>query len=190
MQCSAVLLAGGKSSRMGRDKALLEFGGRPLWQHQLETLRRLSPAQLLLSGPARNGIEGVPDEMEDAGPLGGIASALKRTATPLLVVLAVDLPYMTSELLGSLLAKCQADCGIVPCSRGRLEPLAAVYPVLCASLAVAALEQGKFSVQDWVRSAFDRGFLRTREILPNEKRFFLNLNTPEDYARAQHGEID
>ena len=53
MRCSAVLLAGGKSSRMGRDKAFLEIEGEPLWQRQLATLRRLAPEQLMISGPLR-----------------------------------------------------------------------------------------------------------------------------------------
>ena len=76
MRCSAVLLAGGKSSRMGRDKALLEIDGEPLWRRQLATLRALEPEQLMVSGPPRGEGETVADEIEDAGPLGGVAAAL------------------------------------------------------------------------------------------------------------------
>jgi molybdopterin-guanine dinucleotide biosynthesis protein A len=179
MRCSAVLLAGGKSSRMGRDKALLELGGRPLWQHQLDTLRQLSPDQLLLSGPSR-----------DAGPLAGIAAALRQSTSSLLVVLAVDLPSMTADFLRSLLAQCEKGRGIVPSSRERFEPLAAVYPSSCASLAADALRRGEFSVQDFVQRALDQRYLHEREISPNEKWLFQNLNKPDDYERARHGEID
>jgi molybdopterin-guanine dinucleotide biosynthesis protein A len=190
MRCSAVLLAGGKSSRMGRDKALLELGGRPLWQHQLDTLRQLSPDQLLLSGPSRDGIEGIADEVKDAGPLAGIAAALRQSTSSLLVVLAVDLPSMTADFLRSLLAQCEKGRGIVPSSRERFEPLAAVYPFSCASLAADALRRGEFSVQDFVQRALDQRYLHEREISPNEKWLFQNLNKPEDYERARHGEID
>ena len=53
MRCSAVLLAGGRSSRMGQDKAFLEIAGQMLWRRQIETLRALSPEQLMISGPPR-----------------------------------------------------------------------------------------------------------------------------------------
>ena len=175
---------------MGRDKALLEIRGRPLWQHQLETLRQLSPGQLLLSGPSRDDIEGIADEVKDAGPLAGIAAALRQSSSALLVVLAIDLPNMTAEFLRSLLAQCEEDRGIVPSSSGRFEPLAAVYPLSCASLAAAALREGEFSMQDFVRRALDQRYVREREIWPNDKWLFQNLNRPEDYERARHGEID
>ena len=78
---------------MGRDKALLEIDGEPLWRRQLATLRRLSPEQLMISGPPRDGeYEAVADEIENAGPLAGVAAALRKCTSPLLVVLAVDLP--------------------------------------------------------------------------------------------------
>jgi molybdopterin-guanine dinucleotide biosynthesis protein A len=189
MQYSAVLLAGGKSSRMRQDKALLEIDGRPLWQHQLDTLQQLSPEQLFLSGPSRGDVEGVSDEMPDTGPLGGIATALRRSKTPLLVVLAIDLPNMTVEFLRALLVKCENDRGIVPSSPEHFEPLAAVYPVSCASLAMAALERGEFSVQNFVQRALDEGYLHARPISPNEQCLFQNLNTPEEYERARHGTI-
>jgi molybdopterin-guanine dinucleotide biosynthesis protein A len=108
----------------------------------------------------------------------------------LLVVLAIDLPDMTADFLRSLLAQCEKDRGIVPSSRERFEPLAAVYPFSCASLAADALRRGEFSMQDFVQRALDQRYVQRREILPNEKRFFHNLNTPKDYERARHGEID
>src|SRR4051794_37322903 len=78
MDHTAVLLAGGKSSRMGRDKALLAVEGRPLWMRQVEVLRATSPTQLLISGPPDGawkdtGIVAVADETPGQGPLSGIA---------------------------------------------------------------------------------------------------------------------
>jgi molybdenum cofactor guanylyltransferase len=183
MRCSAVLLAGGKSSRMGCDKALLEIEGEPLWRRQLETLRRLSPEQLMLSGPRReewSECELVADEVDDAGPLAGVAAALAKNATPLLVVLAVDLPLMTTDFLQSLLALCLYGRGVVPRGAGGFEPLAAVYPANCASFAAAALRSGDFSMQSFVREGMSAHLLVEREISDAEIPLFANLNTPAD----------
>ncbi len=111
MRYSAVLLAGGKSSRMGCNKAFLQIAGKPLWQRQLATLRRLSPEQLMISGPAREewkDNEIVADEIANAGPLAGISAALRRCTTPRLVVLAVDLPKITATFYRDLLIEAAA----------------------------------------------------------------------------------
>ncbi len=162
---------------MGRDKAFLEFAGEPLWRRQLSTLRKLSPEQLLISGPLReewSECEIVSDEIPDAGPLAGVTAALQKCATPLLVVLAVDLPHMTADFLRSL------GHGAVPHGANGFEPLAAVYPVTCLSLALQALRSGDFSMQNFVQQAIDQRLLSGREISETEYPLFANLNTPAD----------
>src|SRR2546428_9892635 len=97
MKFSAVLLAGGQSTRMGRDKAGIVLDGIPLWQRQFEILRELRPHEIFISGPPRkewSGLEVVADETPDAGPLAGLVASLRRCRSPLLLVLAVDLPRM------------------------------------------------------------------------------------------------
>lgn len=172
---------------MGRDKALLEIDGKPLWRHQLATLQKLSPAQLMLSGRQceKGDYEIVTDELPDAGPLAGVAAGLRRCRTPRLVVLAVDLPDVTAEFLWSLLDDCGSSFGIVPRSPEGFEPLAAIYPVACASFAMAALHDGQFSMQNFVRHALEQGWLRERTLLPAELRLFTNLNTPADYEESR-----
>lgn len=178
--CSAVLLAGGKSTRMGCDKALLEFEGEPLWRRQEATLRRLQPKEVLISGPPRPGCLTIADECENAGPLGGIATALRRCAAPLLIVLAVDLPRMTSDFLRSLLAISRSGKGVVPRGPEFFEPLAAIYPKACSSLAESALRHGDFSLQNFVRAGISAGHLLPRALAPEELPLFANLNTPAD----------
>jgi molybdenum cofactor guanylyltransferase len=183
MRCSAVLLAGGKSSRMGRDKALIKFEGQPLWRRQLDTLRRLRPEQLFLSGtlPASE-VETIADDVADVGPLAGVAAALQKSSSPLLVVLAIDLPLVTTRFLRSLLHLCSERRGVVPQSSQRFEPLAAVYPKNCAPLAAAALQSGDFSMQNFVRAALNQNLLTARKIEDDEAALFTNLNTPADLA--------
>lgn len=180
MRFSAVLLAGGKSTRMGRDKALLEIDGEPLWRRQLATLRRLSPEHLMISGPPRDGCEVVEDAIEGAGPLAGVAAALEKCTSPLLVVLAVDLPGMTTDFLQVLLTLCRDGKGVVPRGSEFFEPLAAVYPVACVRLATAALHSADFSMQSFVHAAMEQELLVLRTILKSEMSLFGNLNTPAD----------
>lgn len=97
---TAVLLAGGESQRMGRDKATLILDGEPLWSRQLRILRELQPEKMLISARARPAwcppeIETVLDAPPSRGPLSGLAAALKRIETTHLLALAIDVPQMT-----------------------------------------------------------------------------------------------
>lgn len=162
---------------MGCDKAFLEFEGQPLWRRQLETLQQLPPEQLMISGRPREEwreYEVIADEVNAAGPLAGVAAALQKCAAPLLVVLAVDLPRMTTNFLRSL------GHGAVPRGPFGFEPLAAVYPATCASLAADALQRGDFSLQNFVRQAIAQGLIVERAISEPEFSLFANLNTPSD----------
>ncbi len=164
---------------MGRDKAFLEIEGQPLWRRQLETLRQLSPEQLMISGPSReewSECEIVADEIAEAGPLAGVAAALQRCTAPLLVVLAVDLPRMTIDFLRSLLD----FGGAVARGEHGFEPLAAVYPTSCTPLAAEALSRGDFSMQNFVQEAIKQGLIVASETSAAERTLFTNLNTPAD----------
>ena len=168
---------------MGRDKALIEIEGQPLWRRQLETLGRLSPNELFLSGPRRDpAVETIADELADAGPLAGVAAGLRRSSSPLVLVLALDLPMMTAAFLRSLLLLCSEEQGAVPRRAERYEPLIAVYPKCSAPLAAAALRNGNFSMQNFVRAAMKQNLMIERQISDEEARLFANLNTPADLA--------
>ncbi|MGZ5538693.1 MAG: molybdenum cofactor guanylyltransferase [Chthoniobacterales bacterium] len=184
---SAVLLAGGKSSRMGRDKALLEIEGAPLWQRQLRILRELSPNECFIAGALPNaedavGWQKIPDAINDTGPLGGLTAALRRCSTPLLLALAVDLPNMTAAYLTALLTDCLEDRGVVPRLGDRFEPLAAIYPASVLPLAEGCLATGTYSLQKFVRACLAGEFVRPRDVSSSDERFFFNMNTPEDFA--------
>jgi len=192
MRHSAVLLAGGKSSRMGRDKAFLEIEGQPLWRRQIETLQSLSPEQLVISGPPREAwrkFEIVADVIAGAGPLAGVATALRKCPSPHLLVLAVDLPAMSADFLRSLLARCRDDQGIVPRSSRGIEPLAAVYPARSVALAAASLLSRDFSMASFVQRALREKLVREHAISPPEENLFANLNTPVDYENARRRQI-
>lgn len=183
---SAVLLAGGNSSRMGSDKALLPLGdGRLLWQRQLQMLQSLGPRELFVSGPFRPGfpagVEFLADERPGLGPLGGLAAALKASSTPLLLLLAVDLPSMTAAFLAGLLLQCRREQGLVLRDK-YFEPLAAVYPRAALAVAVERRAGPDLSMQGLVAELIAKDLVRTRMLSPEEKPLFRNWNTPEDSA--------
>lgn len=189
---SAVLLAGGRSRRMGRDKALLNLpgDGRPLWLRQLDdVLRPLRPVELFFSGPPRAGLPAGVPLLEDTipgnlGPLAGIVAAFAsmRADSALLLVLAVDLPVMTAEFFRErLLPCCQPGRGAVPRdSNGFFEPLAAIYPCECLPFAREQLRGPDRSLQTFVRAARDAGLIVPVSIKEPDARLFANWNTVED----------
>src|SRR2546423_3825566 len=133
MSISAVLLAGGESRRMGENKATFLFRNVPLWQIQLDLLRKLQPDALFISGrtdppwrPAE--VQFVPDNGASHGPLSGIAATLSQTTADHLLALAIDMPFMTERYLRGLCQRLVSNRGIVPMIGNRAEPLSAIYP--------------------------------------------------------------
>ena len=179
---AAVLLAGGRSSRMGSDKASLVIDGQPLWQRQLATLRALSPCELYVSGRrdgpyAGAGVEIIEDASPGLGPLSGIAAALRRAESPLVLILAIDMPAMTPAFLTKLL---QCGAAIVPESARYFEPLAAIYPRLALPIAEKMLSEGERSMQHFIRRLVDAGLVRVRPVADADLGCFQNVNERHD----------
>ena len=184
---SAVLLAGGRSSRMGgRDKAeILLPDGRPLWRRQLEdVLRPLGPAEIFLSGPPRGGVPGdvrvLPDAAPGLGPLSGVAAALAAAESSLVVVLAVDLPGMTAEFFRArLLPVVTPERGAAGVDGGGFyEPLAALYPRAAHGLALGRLRGTDRSLQGFVRETVRLGMLAAVPLHAGDAARFANWNRP------------
>lgn len=186
---AAALLAGGKSSRMGRDKALLDWHSEPLWRVQANKLSVVSPARLLLSCREEQGLEAgevyaepVFDPPDNPGPLGAIARCLEAAALPLLV-LAVDMPGMTTDYLRGLLAEWRdGDTGLVGRSAYGFEPLAAIYPQRALPLLRNQMAMGNYRMQSALEFLAGEGIMRVRELASVELPLFRNANTPEEYA--------
>ena len=188
MSHAAVLLAGGNSSRMGRDKSALPVDGEPLWRHQLATLRATDPAELFISGKcdgpyADAGVEILADEFPGCGPLGGIATALRRCKSERVLVLAVDMPAMTARFLRTLLEQSEFRAtGIVPAvsSGAMLEPLAAVYARQALAIADEFLRTGQRKLEAFVRALEARGLAAIYTVAALDAALFANWNAPGD----------
>src|SRR6266487_1356246 len=181
MKVSAVLLAGGESRRIGRDKATLEWRGRLLWQWQIEKLRAVGPGNILLS--ARSDVSWRPADIKlvldvspSRGPLSGLAAALAATDGDHLLTLAVDMPFMPAEHLRTLCDRATNETGVVPMIDGKAEPLCAVYPKVAERLFQEALHGDDFSLQPIVRKLINRNLLRVMPVSMPSRGFYRSIN--------------
>jgi molybdenum cofactor guanylyltransferase len=185
MSFSAVLLAGGESRRMGQDKATLLFHDCPLWQVQLGLLRKVAPPEIYISAqidpswrPAD--VVFVADAQPARGPLSGIAAVLSRVASDHLLVLAIDMPFMTDVYLRRLCKQIGPDRGVVPMIQDCAEPLAAIYPRSASGDFVTVLSGDDFSLQSLVYQLIGADKLLPIPVSEQEKPLFRNLNKPGD----------
>ena len=189
-----VILTGGASRRMGRDKALLPYQGATMLQRLIERYAALGPVAVSVDRAGRfpcAGAAELPDAFPGQGPLNGIISGFRATQADALLLTAVDLPH-GSVALARRLAELRGDADVCLLRRGvkGIEPLFAIYGRACLPVAEDCLQQGRKAIF----ALLDR--VRVRYVAPEElaefdlERCFLNVNTPEDYAGLQPcGEI-
>lgn len=200
MKFSAVILAGGKSSRMGRDKAWLEIGEQSLLAWQIQLAREAGASEVFISGRvgvdySKFGCRVLRDRLVDAGPLGGIERALAEASSPLVLVLAVDMPKMTDEFLRQLLLHCDDGLGAISKVNGEIEPLAAIYPKAAVSLIedlfsargrselrgeVARAHIKSPSATAFAEKCVERRLAKFVDVCESETHFFENWNSPTD----------
>ena len=189
IEFSAVILAGGKSSRMGRDKAFVEVGGSSLIVRQIALVRDVGAGEVFISG--REGVDYsafgcrvLVDKFPDAGPLAGIERALDASISKLLLVLAVDMPAMNLAMLRKLLASCVAVRGVIPRTKDGIEPLAAVYPKAAWGKLKFELQQGRAPGAKWLaEECVAVGLARFMELSDAEAESFASANSPEEFRK-------
>ena len=156
-----------------------------LWTRQLDVLRETQPAALWVSARACPDwsppeVKVLLDEPPSRGPLSGLAAALRSMQTSHLLVLAIDLPEMTSAHLLKLWEMARPRCGVVPTNDGFFEPLCAIYPSEAAPAARTALAGEDFSLQSFARFLERDQRLCPYSLAGMEKRLYRNLNSPGD----------
>jgi len=184
---AAAVLAGGRSTRMGADKASIELCGRTLLERAVEAAGRVFDT-VLISGPARYslpGVPAVPDTEEGSGPIVGILSVLRVAPRPWVFVLPCDSPFVPPEFMRGMASLADDTDVVVPLPSEFHEPLHALYSKRCTAPLESLLAEGKRRIIDLyprVRTC-EVGVDKIRRWDPEGLAFF-NLNTPEDLERA------
>lgn len=181
---TGVVLAGGKSMRMGRDKAMIEVGGRTLLDRALDMIDPHCAELLVIGEPEKYGAVGpfvIADEWPGKGPLGGLTTAMRYASNDKLLVIACDLPGLSDRLFGLLKAQLgHSTDAVVPRHEGLIEPLAAAYhrnakPAFRRCVEMDVLKMSEALSQ--VRTTYV-------EVIPGQDGWpadlFRNINAPSD----------
>ncbi len=186
--CTAIILAGGDSRRMGRDKAMMPFSEHTLIQSVITIMQGLFPATILSVRAHRQEIDlpQVCDMHENGGPLTGLVTTLGRITTPWAFVVACDMPFISPELVLQLSEQRAQYQAVVPVVDGHLQPMAAFYSVSAIAVMRATLALGDKSLSGAIRN-LNVSYVDETRMLSSEAalRSFIDLDTPQDWAQAQ-----
>jgi len=185
---TGIILAGGKSSRMGRDKGLIELNNKPLINYTIEALKPYCDQILISSNSKEYKSLGYPvyeDKIKNCGPMGGIYSSLLHSFTLKNMVLSCDMPLISTELIRYVLDKSLEGKLSLPIHGANfIEPLCAVYPLEAIPFLEKFIKEGKLKLIDLVNS------IPTEQIRIDASHhfyhsdLFLNINRPGDLERA------
>jgi len=187
---TAYVLAGGKSSRMGTDKAFLELAGRPLIAHAVELAGSVTGNVRIVGDPEKFAAFGmiVPDVYKDRGPLGGIHAALLNSNTDASLVLGVDLPFINRAFLGFLISTARSCNALVtvPSCGSHFQTLCAVYHRPLGEIVDRALASGHNKIDalfsDLPVRVIDEEEIKSAGFSPS---MFRNLNTPAEWEAGK-----
>lgn len=185
MQITGVVLAGGKSTRMNFNKAMLPCGPLTLLEKTVNELYKACAQVIIVAGENIYDLDNcliIPDLYRDGGPLGGIYAGLQASKTAYTFCVACDLPLFKGELVNILYEKAAGYQVVVPKVRGYYEPLLALYHQSCLDVMAKALKAGRRKIT----AAYP--YLRVKAV-PHEEigerlgewDYYLNINTPEDW---------
>ena len=187
---SGLILAGGKSRRMGANKAFLEVGGRPIIERVIEQVALVSQEILLLTNTpdeyAHLGYPTVPDVYPGQGSLIGIYSGLKAASHPVGLVVACDMPFLDASLLRYMISLAPGHDVVVPRTEQGVEPLHALYSKTCLPAMEGLLQRDTLKVIAFYSQVRVR-YVEQAEIetLDPQHLSFFNVNSPADLQWAR-----
>jgi len=187
--CTAIIMAGGDSRRMGTDKANVALGEKTLLQSVIATMQQLFPQVIVSVRQPRAGIDWpqVCDEQPDGGPLAGLVASLGQITTPWAFMVACDMPFVVPEVVELLAGYRSRYQAVVPVVHGHPQPLAAFYAASCLAPLRASLVAQQNSLRG-VLKQLDVRYVDEAELLKADPqlRSFFDLDTPQDVAQAKN----
>jgi molybdopterin-guanine dinucleotide biosynthesis protein A len=189
IQVPVVILAGGKSRRMGRDKMEMDFGGRPLLESAVERfMGEASEVYISVADPGKYPevkARRIVDTYPGAGPLSGLHAALSSLTGEGVILVAADLPYSSPQAAARLIELCgENEACVIRLPDGKLEPLFGYYKKTLLPRCLEQISAGDYRMTELIAWA------DTRYVSPDElgslwdEKMILNVNSPEDYAAA------
>lgn len=184
VKAAGFVLAGGRSSRMGQDKALLRLGGMTLVERCVRKLAAVCDEVAIAGGEPelQHFARVVTDRAPGCGPLGGIVAALEQSCREWNLFLPVDAPFVPVTCLPKLLRAAAEGCGdaVIARAEGRLQPLCGVYSRKMLPRLRQELAEGRWKVAPALQAAGSVGVIDFANV-----KWFANLNTPAEFAEAE-----
>ncbi|MGQ9645264.1 MAG: molybdenum cofactor guanylyltransferase [Thermodesulfobacteriota bacterium] len=184
-EISGIILSGGKSSRMGKNKAFIEIDGAPIIQRIYDLFKTLFPEILIITNEAElfQTIEAkiYTDLVPDQGVLGGLYTGIFYANNPHAFCVACDMPFLKGPLIRYLIEKIDDYEVVVPKTRDGLQPLHAIYSKSCLGPIKKIMDQGKLKITD-IYPMVKVNIVKEDEFLHLDptRESFLNVNTPEE----------
>ena len=174
---TAIILAGGKSSRMKQDKALVKINGKTLLNLQIETLTPIFQKIVISANTNYNtNFRIIKDINKDKGPIGGIYSVLQNSETNKNFIIAVDMPYITPEIINKLIDNSNNFDITIPIIKNKIEPTCAIYSKNCINIIEHQINVKNYKLTDFITKC-NTNYVNFDT---NELTFFKNINYPED----------
>ncbi len=190
MDVTGIILAGGKSSRMGTDKGLQMLCGKPLISYAIQSLSGVCSSIIISSSSDAYKSFGYPvvaDEFPGIGPMGGIYSALKQSKTEKNLVLSCDLPFVSEDLLSYILGKAGSFEVAVPWQGNQhYEPLCGFYRLSVLDQLSKFIHKGNYKLPDLFEEISINRLIINTGLSFYDERLFLNINSKHDLATAEN----
>ncbi|MBI4946411.1 MAG: molybdenum cofactor guanylyltransferase [Bacteroidetes bacterium] len=183
---TGVILAGGKNSRMGSEKGLLEVEGKRIIEHIIDELKQVVDEIIVISNNTSYNYlnyKVYSDTIKDCGPMGGIHAALAHSTTEKNLIISCDMPFISKKVLTKIISS-SAGCEVaIPEHDDWLEPLCAVYSKSCAATFEKLIAKKKFKLTDSFKYFIVKKINFTQKELSGDE--FLNVNTPKEYQNIK-----
>jgi molybdenum cofactor guanylyltransferase len=193
MQITGILLAGGKSSRIGAEKGLLKWKGRYLAEFSLDILSQVFKKVIISSSNPeylKFGCDIYEDEYKNIGPISGIYTGLKRSSTTYTFFLACDMPFIQAKLIQFICSFYQDSSAVIPVSNTGIEPLCALYSKDCIPVIEEMIQKKEYKLNLIASKINSIKLLKVSDMAefyqPNS---FVNINTIEDLNKYEPHQI-
>ena len=190
-EITGIILAGGRSSRLGKDKGLCSFRDKPLVSYAIDILKPLCGEMMISANHfpekyAAFGFQVIPDEVKNIGPMGGVLSCLTKSKTQYNLILSCDTPFVNTDVFRFLLKKMENFQVVCPSHETfLLEPLSACYNTNVVSELEEAVRKKEYKMMQFFKRIRFKSVNIDQNLPFFNDNLFLNLNTPDDLEKAE-----